>query len=228
MSYHLVVFDWDGTLMDSTGAIVRAAQAAIEELGWPALPAERIREIIGLGLRESWDRLFPGGPVEGFDAFVLSYRKHFFAAEQQTSRLYPGMRMMLRRLRARGHPLAVATGKSRRGLDRDFERTGVGDFFVTSCTADESRSKPSPEMLLALMQRVGVVPERVLMVGDTEYDLEMARRAGVDSVAVTWGAHGIERLRACAPRACFSDLGSLTGWLERQEAGSAPGAGGQR
>ena len=228
MTYRLIVFDWDGTLMDSTGAIVRAALAAIAELGWPALPDERIREIIGLGLRESWGRLFPEGPDDGFEAFVSSYRRHFFAAEQQTSRLYPGMRRMLRGLRARGHALAVATGKSRRGLDRDFERTGIGDFFVTSCTADESRSKPSPEMLLALMQRVGVGPERVLMVGDTEYDLEMARRAGVDAFAVTWGAHEQERLQACAPLACFSDLRALTGWLDGQASRGAAGGGSSR
>jgi phosphoglycolate phosphatase len=213
MSYRLVVFDWDGTLMDSTGAIVRAAAGAIEELGWPPLAPERIREIIGLGLRESWDRLFPGGPDESFGTFVEAYRSRFFAAEQQTSRLYPGTRGLLGELSERGHLLAVATGKSRRGLDRDFERTGLGHRFAASCTADEARSKPHPEMLLSLIDRTGCTPRQVLMVGDTEFDLEMARRAGVDAVGVVWGAHPAERLRACEPIACLEDLRELAGWL---------------
>ena len=212
-SYELLVFDWDGTLMDSTGAIVRAALGAIDELGWPPLPAERIREIIGLGLKESWERLFPEGPEDSFEAFVLTYRRHFFAAEQQTSRLYPGMRALLAELRGRGHTLAVATGKSRRGLDRDFERTGVGDGFAASCTADESRSKPRPDMLHALMARTGFPPERVLMIGDTEYDLEMARLAGVHGLGVTWGAHPAPRLRAVDPVDCLDDLAALADWL---------------
>ena len=213
MSYRLIVFDWDGTLMDSTGAIVRAAVGAIEELGWPALAPERIREIIGLGLRESWERLFPGAEDDGFEAFVTTYRSHFFAAEQQTSRLYPGIRGLVGELRERGHLLAVATGKSRRGLDRDFERTGLGSLFAATRTADESRSKPHPDMLLDLLARTGCPPEQVLMVGDTEYDLEMARRTGVDAVGVTWGAHSAERLRACRPAACLDDLRELAAWL---------------
>ncbi len=213
MTYRLVVFDWDGTLMDSTGAIVRAALDAIEALGWPPLAPDRIREIIGLGLRESWERLFPAGRDEDFSAFVEAYRGRFFAAENQSSRLYPGMRGLVSELCARGHLLAVATGKSRRGLDRDFERTGLGHRFAASCTADESRSKPDPEMLLSLIARTGCAPGQVLMVGDTEYDLEMARRAGVDAVGVTWGAHPAERLRACEPRACLEDLRELAGWL---------------
>lgn len=213
MTYRLVVFDWDGTLMDSTGAIVRAALAAIEELGWPALPPERIRDIIGLGLRESWQRLFPDGPEDGFGDFAACYRRHFFAAEHQTSRLYPGMRGLLGELRDRGHRLAVATGKSRRGLDRDFERTGLGHLFAASCTADEARSKPDPEMLLALMRRTGCSPERVLMVGDTEYDVVMARRIGVDAVGVGWGAHAAERLHAAGALTCLADLRELTQWL---------------
>ena len=213
MRYRLVVFDWDGTLMDSTGAIVRAAVGAIEELGWPALPEERIREIIGLGLRESWDRLFPGGPEDGFHAFVSAYRTRFFAAEAHASRLYPGMRGLLEELVQRGHLLAVATGKSRLGLDRDFERTGLGCRFAASCTADETRSKPNPDMLHALVGRVGVRAEEVLMVGDTEFDLEMARRAGVDAVGVTWGAHPPARLAAAGALACLNDLRELTGWL---------------
>ena len=213
MRYPLIIFDWDGTLMDSTGAIVRAAMGAIEELGWPALPPDRIREIIGLGLRESWERLFPDGPDDGFQAFVATYRRHFFAAEQQTSRLYPGMRALVLELRARGHVLAIATGKSRRGLDRDFERTGLGDGFASSCTADESRSKPHPDMLHALMARTGFAPGQALMVGDTEYDLEMAARAGVDALGVTWGAHPRTRLLASGPRACLDDLVELPDWL---------------
>jgi phosphoglycolate phosphatase len=214
----LVVFDWDGTLMDSTGQIIAAAAGAIAQLGLPARPPEAIRDIIGLGLRESWHRLFPElAPEEDhFLPFVEAYRDHFFAPELQTSRLYDRAAEVVAELAGRGFLLAVATGKSRRGLDRDLAATGLGRFMAGSRTADETRSKPHPDMLLELMTLLDTPPGATLMVGDTEWDLEMARRAGVPAVGVSYGAHTLERLQGFAPLACIDAIDALLGLLEQE------------
>lgn len=217
--WRLVVFDWDGTLMDSTGQIVEAALRAIRELGLPERGPEAVREIIGLGLRESWERLFPELAGEThYRTFVEAYRGHFFAPELYVSRPYARAPELLESLVGRGQVLAVATGKSRRGLDRDLDRTGLGRYFRGSRTADETRSKPHPDMLLELMDMLGAGPEETVMVGDTEWDLEMARRAGVAAVGVTWGAHAAERLRRLGPLACLDAMDDLSGWLQDGEA----------
>lgn len=220
----LVVFDWDGTLMDSTGQIVAAASGAIAQLGLPERPPEAIRDIIGLGLREAWQRLFPELGPDTFMPFVEAYRDHFFAPELQTACLFSGAVEVVEELAGRGFLLAVATGKSRRGLDRDLAATGLARFMAASRTADETRSKPNPDMLLELMTGLEVAPAATLMVGDTEWDLEMARRAGVSAVAVSYGAHAPERLRAYAPRACIDAIGELLAVLGQQR-GSAREAG---
>jgi phosphoglycolate phosphatase len=216
--WELIVFDWDGTLMDSTGAIVRAAERAIDDLGLPKLPSERIREIIGLGLRESWDSLFPGRGLDGYRDFVDRYRDHFVNSERLTIKPYPGVESLIESLHSRGVRLAVATGKSRRGLDRDLEENSFGRFFEHSVTSDEAPSKPHPEMLLRIMRRLGVQADRTLMVGDTEFDLRMARDARVSAVAVTWGAHDRARLLASEPMACLDAMEDLAPWLENFEA----------
>ncbi len=210
--WQLLVFDWDGTLMDSTQAIVRSAQAAIEELGMPGRSDRQILEIIGLGLRESWETLFPGMD-DDYERFVDGYRRQFFSAKRQRSLPYPGVRSMLGRLREQGFELAVATGKSRHGLDRDLSRTGLGDLFHSSRTSDEARSKPDPLMLSQLIEELGASPETTLMIGDTDYDLQMAESAGVASVAVLWGAHRRDRLTRCNPLRLFDDLSTLPDWL---------------
>lgn len=210
----LVVFDWDGTLMDSTGQIVAAATRAITQLGLPERPPEAIRDIIGLGLRESWQRLFPELEADSFTPFVAAYREHFFAPELQTAHLFDRAEDVIAQLAGRGFMLAIATGKSRRGLDRDLVATGLDRFMAGSRTADETRSKPHPDMLLELMSALDVVPDATLMVGDTEWDLEMARRAGVASVAVCYGAHGLERLRPYEPLACIDAIDALLAILE--------------
>lgn len=215
--WELVVFDWDGTIMDSTGAIVRAAQRAIAELGLPGRSPDAIREIIGLGLWESWDSLFPGVGRTGFDAFVVAYRRHFVDRERHGILPYPGARDVIERLSEEGRVLAVATGKSRRGLDHDFHHTGLGPLFKDSVTADEAQSKPHPEMLLNLIDRLGVDPARTLMVGDTEFDLQMARDAGAWAVGVSGGAHAEERLLGQSPLACLASLSELPAWLEHSE-----------
>lgn len=215
--WELVVFDWDGTIMDSTGAIVRAAQRAITELGMPVRPPEAIREIIGLGLRESWDSLFPDDGNDAFDAFVASYRRHFFDRERDRIEPYPGAREVVEGIGSQGRLLAVATGKSRVGLDHDFHTTGLGPLFHDSATADEARSKPHPEMLLNLIERLGVAPERTLMVGDTSFDLSMAHAAGAFAVGVSGGAHPEDRLLGESPLACLAGICELPAWLEHSE-----------
>lgn len=211
----LVVFDWDGTLMDSTGQIVAAATRAITQLGLPERPPEAIRDIIGLGLRESWQRLFPELGTDWYSPFVAAYREHFFAPELQTAHLFDRAAEVVAQLAGRGFLLAVATGKSRRGLDRDLAATGLDQYMAGSRTADESRSKPHPDMLLELMSELEAIPGTTFMVGDTEWDLEMARRAGVASVAVCYGAHGLERLRPYEPLACIDAIDALLAVLEQ-------------
>jgi phosphoglycolate phosphatase len=216
--WKLIVFDWDGTLMDSTGAIVRAAERAIRDVGLPMPPSRRIREIIGLGLQESWECLFPGRGLEGYGDFVERYREHFLETERHTIRPYPGVDILVENLLRRGAHLAVATGKSRRGLDRDLEETGLGRFIEHSVTSDEAQSKPHPEMLLRIIAHFGVEPGRTLMVGDTDFDLHMAHGAGAGALAVAWGAHDRRRLQASAPLACLDAATDLPEWLEQFEA----------
>jgi phosphoglycolate phosphatase len=212
----LIVFDWDGTLMDSTQHIVDAAMLTIEELGLDPRPPEAVRAIIGLGLRESWSSLYPDLEDPDFQAFTRTYRRHFFSPELYRSTLYPGVQDMLLELRERGYRLAVATGKGRPGLDRDLDRTGLGPLFTATRTADESRSKPSPDMLFDIYARTGSAPAKALVIGDTEFDVEMARRAGSPAVGVAWGAHPAERLLRAGVLALLEDLTELPAWLDEQ------------
>lgn len=205
----LVVFDWDGTLMDSTGHIVAAATGAIAQLGFPVRSPEAIRDIIGLGLRESWQRLFPELGADDFMPFVAAYRDHFLAPDRQASRLFAQAAEVVETLAGRGFLLGVATGKSRVGLERELAETGLARFMAGTRTADDTRSKPNPDMLLELMAEIGARPEETLMVGDTEWDLEMARRAGVAAIAVSYGAHAAERLHPYAPLACLDAIDGL-------------------
>lgn len=212
MKYKLVIFDWDGTLMDSTERIVRCLARAAEETGLPLLPDERLRSIIGLGLPEAIRDLYPGIEDTRLQAMRGAYAGHFVIAEQTPSQLFPGAREMLDRLAGSSLRLAVATGKSRRGLDRVWANTDLANYFCASRCADESRSKPHPAMVHELLEQMCVPVQDALVVGDTSFDLEMARRAGVARVGVTWGAHPRERMQAFGPRALvdsFDELFSL-------------------
>lgn len=216
--WRLVVFDWDGTLMDSTTQIIEAAARAIRQLGLPDRSAEAIREIIGLGLRDSWQRLFPDVAVRHFMPFIEAYRRHYLSAELAGPLPFPATERTLARLADAGYLLAVATGKSRRGLERDLERTGLGRYFHATRTADECRAKPCPDMITEILGALESEASCAVMVGDTEWDLEMARRAGVTAVAVAWGAHARERLLGLAPAICLEALDGLPGWLEHGQA----------
>jgi len=209
MAYQLVIFDWDGTVMDSTGRIIACMHQAGADLCLPVLEDDAVREIIGLGLPEALRTLYPGIGDRDLERMRERYAVHFVAAEASPSRLYPGARETLATLRAAGLRLAVATGKSRKGLDRVWAGSGLGDSFDASRCADETHSKPHPAMVTELLTELGVAPERALVVGDTSFDLPMARDAGVDRVAVSYGAHPVDRLMNFHPLAVIDALPQL-------------------
>ena len=209
MAYQLVIFDWDGTVMDSTGRIIACMHQAGADLCLPVLEDDAVREIIGLGLPEALRTLYPGIGDRDLERMRERYAVHFVAAEASPSRLYPGARETLAALRAAGLRLAVATGKSRKGLDRVWAMSGLGDSFDASRCADETHSKPHPAMVTELLTELGVAPERALVVGDTSFDLQMARDAGVDRVAVSYGAHPVDRLMNFHPLAVIDALPQL-------------------
>ena len=212
MRYPLIVFDWDGTLIDSTGTIAECIQRAAAEMGLPVPDDGRARHVIGLGLRDSLLHAVPDLPESRYQDFVALYRKYFLARED-TMKLFPGIEDLLSFLGGK-HLLAVATGKSRRGLDRALDAGGLRRYFAASRCADETHPKPHPAMLNELMEELGKQPAEVLMIGDTSHDLEMANAAGVASLGVTYGAHKEEGLRACSPLNCFSSVEQLTAWLK--------------
>jgi phosphoglycolate phosphatase len=211
--FDLVVFDWDGTLMDSAAAIVASVQGACADLGLEVPPAEAARYIIGLGLGDALRHLLPSLEPTRYGELAERYRDHYLARDQQIT-LFAGAEELVRRMRTAGTLLAVATGKTRRGLDRAFSLTGLGGYFHVSRCADESKSKPDPAMLLEIMRALSADPARTLMVGDTVHDLEMAHSAGVASVAVAYGAHPREALVAARPRAVVGSLAELGAWIE--------------
>ena len=214
MSYELVIFDWDGTLMDSTGVIASALQCACRDVGI-AVPSDReARFVIGLGIVDTLRHVAPDLDTEGQKRLGERYRHHFLANEHQAP-LYAGVREMLADLHGRGRRLAVATGKARRGLDRALDATGLRAWFEATRCADEGFAKPHPDMLLTLMDITGVEPSRAVMVGDTTHDLELAANAGVDAISVSYGAHDEALLATRPAKARISTVGDLHRWLAR-------------
>ena len=219
MTFSLIVFDWDGTLMDSQARIVDCLQAAFVEVGQPMPSREAAADIIGLGLDDAMARLWPAADAPQRQLVADHYRRHFLGGNTTPSALFPGALETLERLHAAGYLLAVATGKSRRGLDLALAETGLAGHFQATRCADESFSKPHPQMLLEIMDELGVAPARTLMIGDTEYDLQMAANAGAAALAVCYGVHAPERLRALRPLACLNSLAAIPDWL--RQAGGA-------
>ncbi len=212
--YDLIVFDWDGTLFDSTALIVRCIQAAARDLGVGEPAPEQAAYVIGLGLQDALQYAVPGLPEEAYPTLVRRYRHHYFK-EQHEVTLFEGVRPLLDALRQRHHWVAVATGKSRQGLNAALESSGLGPLFDATRTADETASKPDPLMLHELMREFGVEPERTLMIGDTTHDLQLARNAGTDAIAVTYGAHDHSRLREFGPLLVSDSVPQLHDWLAR-------------
>lgn len=213
MRYRLIVFDWDGTIIDSAATIAACIRDSARDMGLPVPSAERASHVIGLGLHDSLRMAVPELQTQQYPEFVANYRRHFLAREDSMG-LFAGMQELLEELKQK-HLLAIATGKSRRGLDRALAATGIAPYFSASRCADETNPKPHPAMLRELMTELDVAKDGVLMIGDTSHDLEMARAAEVDSVAVTYGAHPEEGLRACKPLDCFSTVNSLSLWLKQ-------------
>lgn len=210
--YDLIVFDWDGTLLDSAGAIVDAIQAACRDLGLPEPSDERARHVIGLGLSDAMRHAVPELSPEDYGKMVERYRYHYLARDHELC-LFKGVEAMLEDLADSGFLLAVATGKSRVGLDRAFRNSGLGQWFVASRCADECFSKPHPQMLEELMAELLVSQARTVMIGDTTHDLLMARNAGVDGIGVAYGAHPRAALEELMPKIIAAEIAELHAWL---------------
>ena len=207
----LVIFDWDGTISDSVARIVNSMQSAAVELDMTMPTYLEVKEIIGLGLTEAVFRLFPQASREQVFQLQTSYSRHYRAEDSAPCPFFPGVEETLHQLKADGYQLAVATGKSRAGLDRVLLSLGMEDFFHNSRCADETLSKPHPLMLEELLAEFDLPAEAAVMVGDTEFDMEMAVNAGMPRIAVSYGAHHADRLHAFEPLACvdlFSEIKS--------------------
>ena len=210
--FDLIAFDWDGTLWDSTAAITRALQGAVEDVTGERPSAERASYVIGLGLRHALEHVAPGVQPEQYPALGERYRYHF-AQEMGALQLFDGVLDMLEELNSRGHWVTVATGKSRSGLNDALSRHELKGRFHGSRTADETRGKPDPTMLQELMLEFDTPPERTLMIGDTSHDLGMASNAGCASVGVSYGAHATDLLDAHGPLAVVHSVTELRDWL---------------
>lgn len=210
--FDLIAFDWDGTLWDSTAAITRALQGAVEDVTGERPSAERAAYVIGLGLRHALEHVAPNVRPEQYPALGERYRHHF-SQEMGALQLFEGVLEMLDELHGRGHWVTVATGKSRSGLNEALGRHELKGRFHGSRTADETRGKPDPTMLHELMLEFDVAPERTLMIGDTSHDLAMAANAGCASVGVSYGAHAVDLLHEHQPLAVAHSVGELRTWL---------------
>lgn len=210
--YELIVFDWDGTLMDSAGAIAESVQAAACDLGLEPPSDETARHIIGLGLGDALRHALPDLDEGRYENLAERYRHHYLSRDHELV-LFAGIDALMQELTESGRWLGVATGKSRLGLDRALQHSGLGGRFHATRCADECHSKPHPQMLEELMAEFAVSPATTLMIGDTTHDLLMAQNAGVDAVAVSYGAHPRAVLEAAAPRYCAHSVEDLAVWL---------------
>ena len=212
--FDLIVFDWDGTLFDSTALIARCIQAACADLG-VTVPSERQASyVIGMGLAEALQHAAPELPRERYRELGDRYRHHYFAREHEIV-FFDGTLAMLQDLKARGQLLGVATGKTRRGLDDALHTSALRGLFDATRTADETASKPDPRMLLELMDEFQVAPARTLMIGDTTHDLQLAANAGTASIGVSYGAHDHNSFEAFDTRHVAHSTADLHDWLVR-------------
>jgi len=210
--FDLIVFDWDGTLFDSTGLIVQCIQAACADIGAVVPSNEAAAYVIGLGLHDALKHAVPGLAEDDYPALGQRYRHHYMARQDELV-LFPGTLGMLHALKSRNHQLAVATGKNRRGLDDALAQVELRGLFDSTRTADETASKPHPMMLLELMAQLGSAPGRTLMIGDTTHDLLLARNAGTARVGVSYGAHGHDSFAPFEPLFVAHSTRELHDWL---------------
>jgi phosphoglycolate phosphatase len=210
--FDVLIFDWDGTLMDSAGVIVDSIQRACEDIGLAAPGDRASRQIIGLGLVQALQTLLPELPADAYPRLVERYRHHYLGRDAEIP-LFAGVAHGIRALHESGFRLAIATGKSRVGLERALEASGLGEWFVATRCADQTHSKPHPAMVLELMDELDADPARTLVIGDTSHDLLMAANAGVASLGVTYGAHEAGDLHPHAPLALCDSFAEVHAWL---------------
>jgi len=211
--YELIVFDWDGTVVDSTGVIATSIQAACRDLELPVPTDQAARHVIGMGLTEALRHAVPDMLEDVYEPLADRYRYHYLSQDAGIT-LFPGARDTVEKLHQSGYQLAVATGKSRNGLERSMQVSDMTGYFHATRTADQTFSKPHPAMLLEIMEELGAEPESTLMIGDTTHDLQMAINAGVDAVAMTHGAHPAAQLRELKPLALLDDFAGFRMWFE--------------
>jgi phosphoglycolate phosphatase len=210
--FDLIVFDWDGTLMDSTGTIVKCIQAAAKDLGLPIPDNKSASHVIGLGLQEAMEVVLPGLDTKYYQRIVERYRYHYLTKDQGLS-LFDGVPEMLADLSQQGYFLAVATGKTRVGLNRALHSANLLSAFDATRCADETFSKPHPAMLQELTRELGQDMQRTVMIGDTTHDLQMAANAGAAGIAVQYGAHPAPELAALTPLFAATSVPELHAWL---------------
>jgi len=208
--YDICVFDWDGTLVDSERHIVDSLTYAADKLSLPPLSYDAKKDIIGLSMQKALETLYPSLSSSGIEEMRTYYGEFFFSVPQDASSLFDGVVNTLTYLRDSGLKLAVATGKSRRGLDKALISSGLKSFFDIERCADETKSKPDPLMLIEIARYYNADPDSMLMVGDTEFDLEMARSFGMDSIGVSYGVHDVKRLALHKPIAIIDSFAELT------------------
>lgn len=216
--YELVVFDWDGTLMDSTGGIVRAIQAASRDMGFDVPTDRDAAWVIGLSLDQALAHLVPKMTDRDRDRYLERYRYHYLSKDAELQ-LFEGVIPMLDALSQEGVMLAVATGKSRVGLNRVLESTGLGRYFAVTRCADETHGKPNPRMLLEIMADLATEPQATVMIGDTSHDLGMAANAGIHGLGVSYGAHPEDELRAHPHLDIVASVFDMHDWLKPRTRG---------
>ncbi|WP_375170323.1 HAD family hydrolase [Marinobacter sp.] len=209
MKVKVVIFDWDGTLVDSVEHIAESLHQAATELGFPAREREAYRDIIGLGMVEALEKLYPGISRDEMNRIREGYGRYFFKKVTTSQNVFAGMADVVADIRGSGRGCSVATGKSRRGLDLALVSSGLGEHFDITRCADETRSKPDPTMLEEIVRFYGIDPSEAVMIGDTRYDLDMAQRLGMPSIGVEWGVHKRDVLGEYAPHAIVDTVSDL-------------------
>lgn len=213
--YSLLVFDWDGTLLDSQAQIVNCMQSAISELGLEPRSDEQINNIIGLGLEKGVVQLYPMMDMKLVTKTAHVYREHHLFKDETPSPLFDGTKEALTILQDAGYDLAIATNKSRRGLDKGLSDTSLNDYFPITRCADEAHPKPHPQMLEEILTDHNLDASKALMIGDSEYDLQLAQNTKVDGLAVSYGVHGLMRLLKQDPVGFIDKIGQLPDWLQK-------------
>jgi phosphoglycolate phosphatase len=215
MRYKLVIFDWDGTLMDSADKIINCMQIAAKHCDMPVPSADAVSHIIGISLKPAIKQLFGIDDDALAERLVLAYKEAFVSHDATPCPLFNGVEELLSALKAKGATLAVATGKARRGLDRAWSQTETGHFFSASRCADDAQSKPSPDMLLQILDELNISAHDAVMIGDTTYDMQMAKSIGMRRIGVSYGVHAQVHLEALAPETIVHSIGELQQFLLR-------------